>query len=184
MKAILLSLAVLLPSIPSHAMNVASVEFAPQLYIQGQQLSLDGAGLLRWKGIFKVYAAGLYREDITADFSLSSDETQVLEIEYLRSVPAKGFVKATELGLEKTLPAGESLADWDAQLQTFLAAYQAVEKGDRYRLSVTADEFSLSLNEVELYRSADTDLGRRLLGVWLDERSLSPSLRQDLLALN
>lgn len=183
MKAILLSLWVF-ASTSAQATSIQGVDFAPQIEVQGQPLVLDGAGLLRWKGIFKVYVAGLYREQPEQDFSFDSVESQTLEIAYLRDIPAEGFIKATRLGLEKTLPNDETLAQWQPDLDGFLNAYQSVQKGDRYRLSVTQSEFSLSLNGSQVYQSENSALGRRLLGVWLDERSPSPSLREDLLAMN
>lgn len=183
MKGILFSLLLSAP-LASATTEIANVEFQSAIEIADTQLTLDGAGLLRWKGIFKVYVAGFYRELPDSGFALDSDETQALEIEYLRDVSADGFVKATRVGLESTLPEGETLADWDAPLSEFLDAYRSVERGDRYRLVVMPDSFELLLNGQALYRSDQTALGRRLLGVWLNEGSLSPSLRADLLAAN
>jgi hypothetical protein len=166
------------------AVTVADVTFADRLEVNNQQLYLDGAGLLRWKGIFKVYVAGFYRETPDLGFALDTDESQVLEIEYLRDVSAEGFVKATVEGLEQTLPANEALAQWEADLSPFLSAYQDVSKGDRYRLSVFEDRFELALNGQRLVSIENPDLGRRLLGVWLGDRSPAQSLRDALLAKN
>lgn len=183
MKAMLFSLGLALSGSAS-AVTVADVTFADRLEINNQQLYLDGAGLLRWKGIFKVYVAGFYRETPDLGFALDTDESQVLEIEYLRDVDAEGFVKATIAGLEQTLPANEALAQWEAELSPFLAAYQDVSKGDRYRLSVFKDRFELALNEQRLVSIENPDLGRRLLGVWLGDQSPAQALREALLAKN
>ena len=183
MKAMLFSLGLALSSTVS-AVTVADVTFADRLDINDQQLYLDGAGLLRWKGIFKVYVAGFYRETPDLGFDLNTDESQVLEIEYLRDVGADGFVKATIEGLKQTLPANESLLQWEAELSPFLAAYQDVSKGDRYRLSVFEDRFELALNGQRLVLIDNPDLGRRLLGVWLGDQSPAQSLREALLAKN
>ena len=183
MKAMLFSLGLALSGSAS-AVTVADVTFADRLEINNQQLYLDGAGLLRWKGIFKVYVAGFYRETPDLGFALDTDESQVLEIEYLRDVDAEGFVKATIAGLEQTLPANEALAQWEAELSPFLAAYQDVSKGDRYRLSVFEDRFELALNGQRLVSIENPDLGRRLLGVWLADQSPAQALREALLAKN
>lgn len=183
MKAMLFSLGLAISSSAS-AVTVADVTFADRLEINNQQLYLDGAGLLRWKGIFKVYVAGFYRETPDLGFALDTDESQVLEIEYLRDVGADGFVKATIAGLEQTLPANETLSQWEADLSSFLAAYQGVSNGDRYRLSVFEDRFELALNGQRLVSIDNPDLGRRLLGVWLAEQSPAQSLREALLAKN
>ena len=183
MKAMLFSLGLALSGSAS-AVTVADVTFADRLEINNQQLYLDGAGLLRWKGIFKVYVAGFYRETPDLGFALDTDESQVLEIEYLRDVDAEGFVKATIAGLEQTLPANEALAQWEAELSLFLAAYQDVSKGDRYRLSVFEDRFELALNGQRLVSIENPDLGRRLLGVWLADQSPAQALREALLAKN
>ena len=183
MKAMLFSLGLALSGSAS-AVTVADVTFADRLEINNQQLYLDGAGLLRWKGIFKVYVAGFYRETPDLGFALDTDESQVLEIKYLRDVDAEGFVKATIAGLEQTLPANEALAQWEAELSPFLAAYQDVSKGDRYRLSVFEDRFELALNGQRLVSIENPDLGRRLLGVWLADQSPAQALRDALLAKN
>ena len=183
MKAMLFSLGLALSGCAS-AVTVADVTFADRLEINNQQLYLDGAGLLRWKGIFKVYVAGFYREAPDLGFALDTDESQVLEIEYLRDVNADGFVKATIAGLEQTLPANEALGQWEADLAPFLAAYQDVSKGDRYRLSVFEDRFELALNGQRLVSIDNPDLGRRLLGVWLADQSPAQALREALLAKN
>ena len=183
MKAMLFSLGLILSGSAS-AVTVADVTFADRLEINNQQLYLDGAGLLRWKGIFKVYVAGFYRETPDLGFALDTDESQVLEIEYLRDVGADGFVKATIKGLEQTLPANEALGQWEADLAPFLAAYQDVSKGDRYRLSVFEDRFELALNGQRLVSIDNPDLGRRLLGVWLADQSPAQALREALLAKN
>ena len=128
MKAMLFSLGLALSSSVS-AMTVADVTFADRLDINDQQLYLDGAGLLRWKGIFKVYVAGFYRETPDLGFDLNTDESQVLEIEYLRDVGADGFVKATIEGLEAN-PAGKRIAlAMGSRVVAILAAYQDVSKG-------------------------------------------------------
>ena len=183
MKAMLFSLGMALSGSAS-AVTVADVTFADRLEVNNQQLYLDGAGLLRWKGMFKVYVAGFYRETPDLGFALDTDESQVLEIEYLRDVGAEGFVKATVEGLEQTLPANEALAQWEADLSPFLSAYQDVSKGDRYRLSVFEDRFELALNGQRLVSIENPDLGRRLLGVWLGDQSPAQSLREALLAKN
>ena len=183
MKAMLFSLGLILSGSAS-AVTVADVTFADRLEINNQQLYLDGAGLLRWKGIFKVYVAGFYRETPDLGFALDTDESQVLEIEYLRDVNAEGFVKATIAGLKQTLPANEALGQWEADLAPFLAAYQDVSKGDRYRLSVFEDRFELALNGQRLVSIDNPDLGRRLLGVWLADQSPAQALREALLAKN
>ena len=162
-------------------MTVADVTFADRLDINDQQLYLDGAGLLRWKGIFKVYVAG-FTARRRSWIRSETDESQVLEIEYLRDVGQR-LCKATIEGLKQTLPANESLAQWEAELSPFLAAIK-VSKGDRYRLSVFEDRFELALNGQRLVSIENPDLGRRLLGVWLGDQSPAQSLREALLAKN
>lgn len=183
MKAIFL--AGLLTAIPSANadVRVSDVDFQPTVTVQNQTLVLNGAGLLRWKGIFKVYAAAHYRQFPELDFDLASDEWHRLELAYLRPISADAFVKATEAAFAEALPDGETFDQWNTRLTPFLAAYNAVDKGDRYALTVSADQFTLELNGRSLFASEDTEVGRRLLNVWLGERSAAPDLRDDLLAV-
>lgn len=162
--------------------TVANVDFPSQVDFLDRSLALDGAGLLRWKGIFKVYAAAHYRENPDTPFQIDSDETHRLDLAYLRSISAEGFVKATELAFEQSLPANESVQQWQDRLMPFLRAYQDVEAGDRYSLIVTDAQVELRLNEQSVFQSTDTAVGRRLLAVWLGDRSAAPALRDQLLA--
>ena len=52
-----LALACGLTSLPARAVEVAGVNYPPEVDLQGTRLALNGAGI-RYKAIFKVYAAG------------------------------------------------------------------------------------------------------------------------------
>lgn len=172
----LLALVLLLPSL-------AWANFPATAVVANETLRLEGQGLLRWKGLFKVYEAALYRAPGAPLYSIDGAEMARLDIRYLRDIPARGFVDATRAGFEAVLPAGETLSQWLGPLNQTLGAYQDVSAGDGYRLEVSPQGFRLLLNDRVLVDSPDSAFGRRLLGVWLLPGTPAPGLREQLLSL-
>jgi len=86
------------------AVELAGVTFAPELDAQGTRLILNGAGV-RYKAIFKVYAAGLYT---TRKVNSLEDLTRApgpkhLQITMLREIDASELGKLFSRGIEDNL---------------------------------------------------------------------------------
>lgn len=84
------------------ATDVAGVKFDHVIPVGGQPLRLNGAGI-RWKAIFKVYAAGLYlaAPASTPEAVLAAPGAKRIHLVLLRNISADEFGKILSAGIEK-----------------------------------------------------------------------------------
>jgi hypothetical protein len=89
-----------LPSVPG--IEVAGVRFDNTIQLGGSPLVLNGAGV-RYKAIFKVYAAGLYlaARANTPEAVLASPGAKRIHLVLLRTLDANEFGKILAAGIEK-----------------------------------------------------------------------------------
>lgn len=95
---------VLLVGLGAGAVEVAGVNFLPQLDVNGSKLQLNGAGV-RYKSIFKVYAAGLYlsRKATTPEQVIAAPGPKRLSITMLRDIDATELGKLFSRGMEDNM---------------------------------------------------------------------------------
>ena len=81
---------------------MAGVKFEPSVRVGGTKLQLNGAGV-RYKAIFKVYAAGLYlsTKAATPDAALAAPGAKLLQIVMLREIDGNELGKLFTKGLEQ-----------------------------------------------------------------------------------
>jgi hypothetical protein len=86
---------------PAVAVNVAGVEFPPQVSVAGKPLALNGAGI-RYKFVFKVYSAGLYLagKAATPDEVLEVPGPKRLQVVMLREIDADDLGKLFTRGMQ------------------------------------------------------------------------------------
>ena len=103
---------------PSQAVELAGVRFEPQVQLGGQTLVLNGAGI-RYKAVFKVYAAGLYlsAKAGTPDAVLAAPGAKRIHVVLLRSIDASEFGKILSTGIQN-----------NASREEFLAALPAIHR--------------------------------------------------------
>ncbi|MEJ2477879.1 MAG: chalcone isomerase family protein, partial [Desulfobacterales bacterium] len=80
-----LSLILITPPLAAGAAEIADVKFEKQYTAPETALELKGVGLLRYLGLFKVYAGAFYLEEGTPTNEALTDRAKRLEVEYLRS---------------------------------------------------------------------------------------------------
>jgi hypothetical protein len=106
----LAGLAALLLSFAAQAasVDVAGVKMEDSLDLQGTQLQLNGAGV-RYKAVFKVYAAGLYvgKKVSTTDDFIANQGPKRISITLLRDIDANELGKAFTKGFEDNSPKGD-----------------------------------------------------------------------------
>ena len=94
----------------SHAQTteVAGVKFPNAMQVGSSKLQLNGAGI-RYKVVFKVYAAALYLGDkaATAEAVLASPGPRHLQIVMLREIDANELGKLFTKGMEQNAPREE-----------------------------------------------------------------------------
>jgi hypothetical protein len=175
----------LLLSLPATAnIRISGVDFAPNVNVGEAQITLRGGGLFRYAVVFRVYAGALYApSEIAGEDILSADVPKRLELHYLLDISAEDFRKSGLAFLEKQQSPADLIALAD-RLETFNAAYQDVQEGDRYALEYHPETGTRLLkNDEELVRVPGLDFARAYFGIWLDpQQPLSSSFRDDLLA--
>ncbi len=101
-------MAVLAEVAPGSAVEVGGVRFDPSAVVAGTSLQLNGAGV-RYKAIFKVYAAGLYLDGhaATTDAVLNAHGPRRMHVVMLRDIDADKLGRLFTKGLEDNISSGE-----------------------------------------------------------------------------
>ncbi len=88
----------------AQAVDVAGVKFEPSVQVGGTKLQLNGAGV-RYKAIFKVYAAGLYlsTKAATPEAALAAPGPKLLQIVMLREIDGNELGKLFTKGMEQNV---------------------------------------------------------------------------------
>ena len=102
--ALAASLLLALPSGAAEPTAVGGVRFAPTVELQGRTLRLNGAGV-RYKAVFKVYAAGLYLEKKAATPAevLAQGGPKRLAVTMLRDIDSAELGKLFSRGMEDNM---------------------------------------------------------------------------------
>jgi Chalcone isomerase-like len=101
--ALLLSASLLCLALPAHAqVDVAGVKYAAAAAVANTPLTLNGAGV-RYKAVFKVYAAGLYlpARAATTEAVLAMPGPKRLHVVMLREIDANELGKLFTEGMQK-----------------------------------------------------------------------------------
>ena len=161
------------------ARTIEGVRFPEAVRAGTSEMRLQGAGLLRYKVIFRGYVAALYQQAPRPDADTPS--ARRLEIEYFWDIPADEFQKATVEGVRKnTDPA--NFAKLRQQIDTFNQFYRDIESGDRYSLTYLPERGTeLALNGEPLGTVPGEDFASALFGIWLGEQPLDETLKKKLL---
>ncbi|MEN6474007.1 MAG: chalcone isomerase family protein [Syntrophaceae bacterium] len=165
----------------SGAVNVAGVNMDKTVTLEGHPAVLVGAGLLRYRTVFKGYVAGLYLERGHGAEDVFTDIPKRLEIEYFHAIPAQGFIDATQLGLVNNL-SREQLASIQNRANTLYALYRDVKPKDRYAFTYIPGIGSrIALNNKVLGTISGLDFANAFFSIWLGRNPLDQKLKQALL---
>ncbi|GAB1384877.1 hypothetical protein MASR1M59_00250 [Melaminivora sp.] len=133
-----LALAALLPAWPAaaaEAVAVADVSFPSAQTLQGKSLQLNGAGV-RYKAVFKVYAAGLYLEKKAA----TPAEVQAqkgpkrLSVTMLRDIDSSELGKLFSRGMEDNLDRAvfSKLIPGVLRMSQIFSEHKMLKSGDNF----------------------------------------------------
>lgn len=173
-------------SLPAWALEAGGVGFDAQARVGDANLALNGAGV-RSKFFIKVYAAGLYLPQKTADASqaISQPGPKRVRIVTLRDVGADMFVEGLTKGIQKNHSAAElvTLKSRIDQFEATLKAQKEVAKGSVVTLDLTPDnQTRFSVNGTMIGKEiAGEDFYRALLRVWLGGEPAQDDLKAALL---
>ncbi len=163
------------------SLEIARVSFADTYAIDSTQLTVRGAGLLRYMVLIKAYVAALYLEEGADVENVLSDIPKRLEIEYFHAIKAEEFVfSANKLIPENIDP--EKLARVRARIDRMNALYEDVQPGDRYSLTyIPGTGTELALNGEPKGTIEGADFASAIFSIWLGPRPISSSLKAVLL---
>ena len=109
-KSCLSALAALAFSLSAGAamVDVGGIKLEDAIDVQGSKLQLNGAGI-RYKAVFKVYAAGLYvgKKVATPEELLAAPGPKRISLTLLREIDSNELGKAFTKGFEDNTPKGE-----------------------------------------------------------------------------
>lgn len=119
------------------ATDVAGVKFSNTLQLGGSTLQLNGAGI-RYKAIFKVYAAGLYlaNKAQTPEAVLAAPGPKRIHLVLLRALDATEFGKILSAGIEHN-------ASRDEFVQALPAISRMGEASSQYKQLVPGDTLTI-----------------------------------------
>ncbi len=173
---------VLVPVSVVQSAEIEGVRFPQQLQMGEAQLQLRGAGLLRYRSVFKAYVAALYLDEATQADEVLGEVPRHLEIEYFWSIPAERFAEATIEGISRNVDAA-ALEELKSRIARFNQLYVDIEPGDRYSLSYLPGRGTeLGLNGRPMGVVPGADFAAALFAIWLGPNPLSDGLRRELLA--
>ncbi len=187
LETIPLLLTSLLLALPASAAVESGVEFDEVAVVDASsrepiELELCSTGLLRYKRIFRGYAAALYREQCDVAGPDLAAAPLKLELSYFWSIGGHRFGEAAEKLLRRSLDPAE-FAEIEVRMRRLHAAYRSVSPGDRYALTWRPGVGTeLSLNGEALVTVEGDDFARAYLGLWLGDEPMDEKLRNALLA--
>ncbi len=173
-------------AVPAAAAVESGVRFEEQAVLEDAPgdtaLELCATGLLRYRVVFKGYAAALYRDDCKAPEGVLSDAPRRLELSYFWAIDGDKFGEAAETLLRRNLDPA-AFAALEERMNRLHASYRSVEPGDRYALTyVPGLGTELALNGRMLTRIEGEDFARAYFGIWLGRNPIDEKLRDALLA--
>lgn len=181
-----LALALAAGAAPAQAVTIEGVKFEPTAQVGGQTLQLNGAGV-RTRAFFKVYAAGLYVPEKSADAAalLAQTGARRVAIAMLRDVDAETFASSLAEGLkanhsEAQLAALKTQID---QLQAVFKSMGSAKKGDSIHLDYAPDAGTRVIvnGQPRGEPIAGAAFFAALLRVWLGDKPADAALKKAML---
>jgi hypothetical protein len=168
------------------AVEVAGVDFPSTIPVQGTTLQLNGAGV-RYKAIFKVYAAGLYtsRRVGSLDELLKAPGPKRMAITMLREIDADELGKLFARGMEDNMDraAFAQLVPGILRMSQIFSAHKKLLPGDSFAMdwipgqglliTVKGKPQGEPFREPEFYAA--------LMSIWLGRAPADWQLKNDLL---
>ncbi len=179
---------VALAQAPGQAVELAGVRFEPQIQLGGQTLLLNGAGI-RYKAVFKVYAAGLYlgAKAGTPDAVLAAPGAKRIHVVLLRSIDANEFGKILSSGIQNNASREEFLAALPgiSRMGEAASQYKQLQAGDTMTVEwvpgVGTTLFVKGKPEVGPYK--DAAFFNAMAKIWLGKSPADHLLKDALLGI-
>jgi hypothetical protein len=168
------------------AIEVEGQKFEPTVALAGQTLNLNGVGL-RKRAIFKVYVAGLYAGQKTADAAaiINDKGARRVSLRMLRDVDASSFIDSFNDGLKNNHTEAQ-LAALKAQTDTLTSTLKSIgeaKKGDTINFDYTPDGGTrITLNgQPKGDAIPGADFFSAVLRIWLGDKPADETLKKGML---
>ncbi len=166
---------------------VGSSKFPTTTTVSEQKLQLNGAGI-RYKAIFKVYAAGLYLPKTTknAEEVLSMPGAKRVSMVFLRELDAKEFGKLMIAGVENNVKDKKLLVNAMPgllKMGDIFSRYKKMNPGEEIYFDLNADKsVSLHVRGKSEAIAGGTDFYDAILLVWMGKSPVDYKLKEAMLA--
>ena len=162
---------------------VGDIRFDTRIQTKGADLDLKGAGLLRYLGIFKVYAGAFYLDAEAALDDALADRAKRFEVQYFRGFKGSDFGPATiELMAQNVDGATmERLAD---EIALHNSLYPDVNPGDRATLTyLPGIGTELVINGEVRGVIPGAEFASALFSIWIGEQPIDDGFKKQLMGL-
>lgn len=165
----------------SGAAEIEGVTFPERREVGNVSFVLNNVGLLRYRYVIKAYVAGLYLGEGVRPEQVLSDVPKRLELHYFWSIAGPDFGKAADALLARNF-SSEFITVLRARLDHLHALYENVKPGDCYALTyLPGVGTELALNDVPKGTIEGADFAAAYFTIWLGEKPIDASLRNQLL---
>jgi hypothetical protein len=179
----LLSLVMLNQPLAVRAAEIADVKFEKQYTATGNDLELKGVGLLRYLGLFKVYAGAFYLEEGTPINEALADRAKRIEVEYLRSFKGEEFGPATVEMMKKNVDKA-TIERLRQQIDHHNSLYEDVGPGDRYALTyIPGKGTELALNGKPKGVVEGADFATALFSIWIGQEPIDETFKRQIMGM-
>ena len=172
----------------AQSVDVAGVKFDTNLDLAGQKLQLNGAGI-RYKAIFKVYAAGLYlaAKANTTEAVLAAPGVKRIQIVALRDIDGKDLGKLFTKGIEQNTTREEFMKSINGVLKIaeMFANKKELAKGESFSVDYVPGIGSVVLlnGKPQGDPVKEPEFFGALLHIWLGKSPADDQLKDALLGV-
>ncbi len=169
-------------------MEVAGVKFEEPVTVAGAPLQLNGAGV-RYKAVFKVYAAGLYmgKKAATPEEVLAAPGPKRVAITTLREIDSNELGKGFTRGIEDNTPRSElgKLVPGLLRMSQVFSDQKKLVAGDTFTLDwIPGTGTVLTVKgKVQGEPFKEVEFFNALLRIWLGQQPADIKLKDALLGL-
>ncbi|WKB51556.1 chalcone isomerase family protein [Eleftheria terrae] len=172
----------------AHAQSVdaGGVKFSKDLQLRNARLQLNGAGV-RYKAIFKVYAAGLYLVERTdsAEAAIAAAGPRRLNIVMLREIDANELGKLFTRGMEQNAAREEFAKSIPGTIRMgeIFAARKRLAVGESFQIDwIPGEGTVISVNgKPAADPIVEPEFFTALMKIWLGQHPADPALKDALL---
>ncbi len=168
------------------AMEVGGVKFEPRLDLHGSRVELNGAGV-RYKAVFKVYAAGLYlsRKATSQEQVLAAPGPKRMAITMLRDIDSGELGKLFSRGMEDNMDraAFVKLIPGILRMSQIFSEHKKLREGESFTLDwVPGQGMVIAVNgKVQGEPFKEPEFFNAMLGIWLGRSPADWQLKTALL---